>query len=286
MIFSGSAYASFAPVAIGGVGASGTRLVAQIIKELGFYLGSDLNKANDNLWFTLLFKKLDILSISDAEFECLLKIFLKGMARDTLFTSSQIALINSLVSSGRSPLSTKWLRARANSLISGRPIPIEAKAWGWKEPNTHIVIDRLLKFLPHMRYIHVVRNGLDMAHSINQNQVRLWGSYFLGAQCLVSPYYSLKYWCIVHRRVLEICTSMQSQFLLLNYDRLCLDPINSINTLLKFLEIEESELQIDKLSNLVRIPDSLGRFKKYGVQIFDPADIAFVKNLGFDTSLN
>jgi hypothetical protein len=44
-------------VAIGGVGGSGTRIVAQLIKDAGFYLGSDLNSANDNLWFTLLFKR-------------------------------------------------------------------------------------------------------------------------------------------------------------------------------------------------------------------------------------
>ena len=45
------------PVVIGGVGGSGTRVVAEIIKRLGFYIGDDLDSANDNLWFLLLFKR-------------------------------------------------------------------------------------------------------------------------------------------------------------------------------------------------------------------------------------
>ena len=50
------------PVAIGGIGGSGTRLIAQCLKELGFYLGGDLNQANDNLWFVLLFNLENVLS--------------------------------------------------------------------------------------------------------------------------------------------------------------------------------------------------------------------------------
>ncbi|MBL4743417.1 MAG: hypothetical protein JKX87_02075, partial [Cycloclasticus sp.] len=38
-------------VAIGGVGGSGTRLVAEICKECGVFIGSNLNKSNDNLSF-------------------------------------------------------------------------------------------------------------------------------------------------------------------------------------------------------------------------------------------
>ena len=56
------------PVVIGGVGGSGTRLIAQCLNELGFFLGPDLNEANDNLWFTLLFKRTRILTSSEEEF--------------------------------------------------------------------------------------------------------------------------------------------------------------------------------------------------------------------------
>ena len=45
------------PVAIGGIGGSGTRVVVEILQDLGYYVGDDLNPALDNLLFTLLFKR-------------------------------------------------------------------------------------------------------------------------------------------------------------------------------------------------------------------------------------
>ena len=43
-------------IAIGALGGSGTRAVAQVFLEAGIYMGDDLNRANDNLIFTRLFK--------------------------------------------------------------------------------------------------------------------------------------------------------------------------------------------------------------------------------------
>jgi len=45
------------PVAIGGVGGSGTRVVAETVNRLGIAFGRDLNGASDNLLYTLLFKR-------------------------------------------------------------------------------------------------------------------------------------------------------------------------------------------------------------------------------------
>lgn len=45
------------PVVIGGIGGSGTRIVAEILSRWGFYIGNDLNKFNDKLLYTLLFKR-------------------------------------------------------------------------------------------------------------------------------------------------------------------------------------------------------------------------------------
>ena len=45
------------PIAVGGVGGSGTRVVANFLEMLGFDMGSDINESLDNLTFTLLFKR-------------------------------------------------------------------------------------------------------------------------------------------------------------------------------------------------------------------------------------
>ena len=272
-----------APVVIGGVGGSGTRLIAQCLKEVGFYIGSDLNVANDNLWFTLLFKRIEILDVSDSEFDELVDIFFKAMTGSGPFTEVQVNIIKDLASLGREQHPAKWLRERANTLLSEKRMIEPNMNWGWKEPNTHVVIDRLRKSLPNMKYIHVMRNGLDMAHSTNQNQLKLWGKHFIGSNYQISPFYSLKYWCVVHQRVLEIGTSIGNDFLLLNFDNFTMQPEKGIEELLMFLGLDVTTTQINMLSRLIKIPESIGRFKKHGINIFDEADVAFVKQLGFVT---
>lgn len=266
---------------IGGVGGSGTRLIAQCLKEVGYLLGPDLNPANDNLWFTLLFKRIGILSSSDEEFDDLMEIMLNGMTGAGEFTSYQIDLIDALASKDREQYSAAWLKERTRSLLSDKPIMKSGARWGWKEPNSHIVLDRLIGRLKNMKYIHVTRNGLDMAHSKNQNQLRLWGPHFIREPFEISPYYSLRYWCLSHQRVLDIGESMHRNFLLLNYDDFCLNPRNGTNQLCEFLELETDNL-LHQLEKLIHPPDSIGRFKQHGTRIFDEKDVAYVQSLGFD----
>ncbi len=45
------------PVIIGGVGGSGTRVIAELLSKIGYYIGNDLNNASDNLLYTLIFKR-------------------------------------------------------------------------------------------------------------------------------------------------------------------------------------------------------------------------------------
>lgn len=290
------------PVVIGGVGGSGTRLIAQCLGELGFFLGHDLNDAMDNLWFTLLFKRAGILSSPEDEFNERVEIFLRGMTGRGEFTGKQLGLINDLAALGWTKYSlsrlkevvhtlrsgereqhpVKWLRKRGRTLLAGWPEMDSNAAWGWKEPNSHIVLDRLKNYFPDMKYIHLVRNGLDMAHSGNQNQLEFWGQDFIDDKFDLSPYYSLKYWCIIHRRVLEIGKSMGTSFLFLNYDDFCSNPDAGIATLCGFLDMDPGGIQKERLLGLVSPPGSVGRFKQYGTGIFAAEDVAFVGELGFD----
>ena len=286
------------PVVIGGVGGSGTRLIARCLDEFGFFMGSDLKEAYDNLWFTLLFKRIEILNASDEEFNELIEIFLEGMIGSKNFTEKQIDLINHLASAGRenhsvawlkkrvrtllSRQKTNWLKNRARTLLSKKMKARSNAGWGWKEPNSHIILDRLKVRFRDMKYIHVVRNGLDMAHSRNQNQLKLWGQHFIGEDYDISPYWSLKYWCIIHRRVLETGRSMGANFLFLNYDNFCLNPESGMTELCEFLGLDAAGMPESRLLELVHVPDSIGRFKQYGTEIFAAEDVAYVKELGFD----
>ena len=269
-----------APIAIGGIGGSGTRLIAEILIRLGIYMGEDINPARDNLWFTLLFKRVELLDMPDDQFKELITIFRVGMTRSRPLATPEIELLYNIASTN------EWLGQRARSLASIQEAPDQPKVWGWKEPNTHIVIRRLLRFMPDIKYIHVMRNGLDMAYSANQQQLKLWGPHFIGPECQSTPYYSLRYWHIINQRILELKHVMGTNCLLFSYDQFCHAPRAELEKLANFLGITLSREQIESFAALVKPPESIGRFKQYGLAAFHPDDIAFVKQLGFDTSLD
>jgi len=273
------------PVAIGGLGGSGTRVVAQILGDLGFHLGSDLNRPLDNLWFTLLFKRTEILDVGDTEFELLVGILLNGISPRRDFSPVERSTIARLASKERLHHPVPWLAHRAESLLAQpkRGFPIR-RAWGWKEPNTHLVADRLLGLLPGLKYVHVIRNGLDMAYSRNQNQLRFWGESLLGPdETQVTLRNSLRFWCVIHQRLLQCARIRPGRILLLNYDRLCRDPSRALGSLLQFLDLRRNDSE-EYLARRVVPPPSIGRFKAASLDAFEPADVDFVRSLGFDTS--
>ncbi len=275
------------PVAIGGGGGSGTRLIADIVGRLGYHMGEDLNLAGDNLWFTLLFKRREFWrgNRAEEEFDRAVHVFRTAMVGGAPLTVAQVTWVRSLATADRLQHEVAWLSERAESLLTatrrGRSRP---GRWGWKEPNTHVFLDRLSAAFPGMKYIHVVRNGLDMAYSENQNQIRLWGALFLGInQVEVNARASLKFWCMAQRRVAVLGEQMPNRFLWFNYDAFCAAPRDGLGTLLRFLGMTVDASTESSLLALVRAPDSIGRFKQYGLREFDVDDVAYVRGLGFGT---
>ena len=271
------------PLAIGGIGGSGTRVIARLLLELGHDMGSDLNDSLDNLWFTLLFKRLEWLDpTNQAEFSLAIQIFGSIMAGGAPLGRQQKALIKRLARERRAEHPSRWLQDRAATLRAATGQARSVRGWGWKEPNTHVFLRHFLAHWPAMRYIHVMRHGMDMALSANQNQLMLWGSYFLGAVITdPTPRQSLAYWCEVHRRVLQTTQGMHDRFLLLNYDEFCARPREGLQKLLDFLKSPTKGKNLDRLTGLISVPESVGRYRNLAPETFAPEDAAYVRTLGF-----
>lgn len=279
----------YAPVAIGGVGGSGTRLVASVLEDLGYHMGSDFNEARDNLWYALLFVRIDVLRLPRDDLLVRVELFINAMIEGREISQLEHDLIRELADAPvpHGPLSdTKWLHKRAELLVKAtteRRHHYRGR-WGWKQPNTHIILDRLNEIMPQLKYIHVARNGLDLAYSRNQNQLKLWGPHLLGINSeQIDAYHSLKWWCHVHRRIFEIGRRMGNRFFFLNYDDLCANPHSNLRTLCSFLGIEVDPDEIDRLASLVEPPSSMGQFRAHDRGVFDPDEINYVASLGFDT---
>jgi len=275
------------PVAIGGIGGSGTRLVAELLIRLGIFMGGDLNGANDNLWYTLLFKRRELVDGDrHDELRHAFAIFRAVMVERRILTNDEESYVRSLAAEDRPPHTAEWLRERAASLTAfPRSHRAHPGAWGWKEPNTHVLAPLFTSTFPELRYIHVVRNGLDMAYSSNLNQLHMWGSFILQEIDIEpSPRLALKFWCAVHRRILELGTLMGDRFLLLDYDQLCRQPDQGLSEIVEFLGTSIGRSTRSVLLDAVRPPASVGRFRDHDIGELDPEDVDFVEEMGFPTS--
>lgn len=281
------------PLAIGGGGGSGTRLVAELIQKCGFYIGSDLNKSLDNLWFTLLFRRprwflnhsndQDVYSLFDLFFDVMQGQFKAGFVHmSRLFK----AALDFWLHESRRKKSIHWLGVRLRSLVHyGKMNPVMQgfNGWGWKEPNTHIFLPYLIQYCDDLRYIHVIRHGLDMAYSQNQNQLYDWHTHFgltLPESADDLPNASLKYWVCSNQLALETGQAkLGERFYLLNYDDLCLRPLEETEKLLSWLGLPKTNL--NELASLVKMPSSYQRYKKHDLANFDQQDIETVVKMGF-----
>jgi hypothetical protein len=239
------------PVVIGGVGGSGTRVVAELLKELGYYLGP-LNHSNDNIEFGRLFGqsewfKENYKNNKHAIFERLMT-FEEGMLKSPDFNHSNYI------------------------------------GWGWKNPPTHIYIEFLNKYFKKIKYIHVIRHGLEMAYSGNQNQLSHWGDlYNIKPSSKVDPKSSLQYWFASNEKAIRLGQELfNHNFLLINFNHLCVNPQKEISRLIKFLELDQSNFNIEQLVMLIHHPKSWERYKHHDLSIFTEDDFDLVRKLGFE----
>ena len=239
-------------------------------------MGADLNGASDTLWFTLLFKHREILAFEDAEFGLLAGALVAGLAGDRPLCPAAQTLVRELARQGRPQHSAQWLQARCDSLLAAAQRPAHGGAWGWKEPNTHVVIERLWQHIPGLRYVHVVRNGIDMAYSNNQNQLALWGRDVMADDQPVTPRRSLAYWCQVHRRVQGLLADNPQRTYWLDYDALCRNPQEEAGKLCRFLG-RDAGLAASMLAQ-VREPT---RRDSIDLCELDPCDVEYARSLGY-----
>lgn len=226
------------PFAIGGLGGSGTRATAMLVRNCGCWLGGDLNYALDNLWFTLLFKRASVLTDNEARLKALFGMFSARMTGADPYDIAGARDLTDLARRDRFTHTAEWLQARLDSFASPENRKSAGQRWGWKEPNTHVVIERLFRLCDDLKYVHVVRDPYYMAFSKNQNQAKIWGSVFLDRPLSANANDALAYWVAVHRRIEALGDQYPGRIMFFNHDRFMADPEPEAARLLDFLQID------------------------------------------------
>jgi hypothetical protein len=276
-------------IAVGGLGGSGTRTIAQLLIEMGIYMGDDMNTSNDNLFFTRLFKNPKWFKNATAnEVNFRLRIFEKYMTGQRLNILEMLEVLNS---ARRNPtFQTK--KTYYWGFIKGQFKNKQKNdyIWGWKEPNTQIIVYPLFKYFPSIKYIHVLRHGLDMAFSNNKNQLHNWGSMF-GINIeksdgeIALAVKQLDYWIKSTHYVIEAGKKLIGDNLyILNYQHLCEQPDLEVPKLIAFLGVGIDENMMKRLIKTPVISDSNGRYRHKDLSIFSKEQLREVINLGFSIS--
>jgi hypothetical protein len=88
----------------------------------------------------------------------------------------------------------------------------------------------------------------------------------------------------VHKRILAVGRSLGERFFLLNFEQLCVEKLPSLRRLTDFLDIDCPVSSLEILARKIHRPASIGRYRNFDPEDFDPKDVAFVGELGYDTS--
>jgi len=252
-----------------------------ILHKLGVNIGRDLNPASDNLTFTYLFKRPGIQEISQLDFEARLSILEKSICNTTTLTTTERQTTTELQYQNTELHRPSWQAERVDAILSASDFKLNERFWGWKEPNSHIIIDRLLRFYPNSNFLYVYRNGLDMAYSRNHLQLALWGEEALGRKVLISPHDSLKFWCHSHRRMQKLKILLPDRLRLQSFEQFLFSPNDELADLLEFFKLSCNGVLREEILSMVKTPASINRYQKHGLTDFDPADIEYVQSLGF-----
>lgn len=243
-----------APVIVGAVGGSGSRLAVAMLEELGIMMTPYGNRGKDSvLW--------------------------PPMERITDSMAARHNPREVLVSQAFRALESIWLEHQA---LHGLTAPV-----GMKVPASFCWLPELANYFPSMRYIFVLRNGLDMAFSNNQAQFRAVSWYFgINGRDIneppakrVSVTRMLDYWLAATTFAVEQGRlHLGDRFHVLDYDQLCREPQVQVNSLLNFLGLDIEAT--DRLTALIDPPKSLGRHKNFPwEEIFSAEQLASVERL-------
>jgi len=279
------------PIVIAGIGGSGTRLLAEICSSAGVYLGDDLNQALDNLSYTLLFRRYSWF-MKHRQDQTKIRTGLR-LLNKMLFHKRQLSFREAIFLGNAvldyylhyRQIEKSWVFNRLSAYLQKTSLTNHFLGWGWKEPNSYLLLPSLADEFPNLKFIHTIRHGLDMAFSNNQRQMKNWSALFIKdseANPTYTPDLSLKFWISANQFIVQEGERLgKDRYLQVNYDQVCRDPEPVLKKVLTFLKLDVDSESFHKLLKLPQVPTSMGRYKNYDLSIFDKADLNQVEEFGF-----
>jgi hypothetical protein len=212
------------PVVLLGRGGSGTRLLAELALGTGVFLGNELNVSRDSVeWVDVIYALALAATAADAD----------GVRPD-----------------GDACARDRLRRCAARVLAAAGLEP--SALWGWKLPETMLIVPDVVGAFPRGRFVHLVRHPLTSALRRTHITSRLDNP--IGAAVLATAYrdagldpagmaaddayvHNAVSWNFQVRRVLDAlaCLPPGARALQLRYEDLCAAPLAARERLARFL---------------------------------------------------
>ncbi|MEZ4331612.1 MAG: sulfotransferase [Myxococcota bacterium] len=216
------------PIVVAALGGSGTRAITDLLIESGVFMGG----------------------------------WVDDESRDSLFMRAFLhAHFDRLVDDPEA-IDDRTLGELHRTLRAHRiGIPHVGAAWGWKNPRSLWLLPLFDRLFPGLRFIHLVRDGRDMALSRNRFLLDDHGPAILGERASGSTVRDqLELWALGNRRAAEVCErGLADRCLVLRYEDLCAEPLRELERLLGFLRLDLPRGSVERIAGTVKPSPGLGR---------------------------
>lgn len=226
------------PIVIGGTGGSGTRVVHELLEAAGIYMGSNLNISRDAMDFEPLLDEIinPVLQTTRS------LDYAPGSLSPDLFARAQAGI-----------------RRAVKDYLRGKP---RSAHWGWKNPRSMYVLPLIHSVFPALSFIHVVRDGRDMAFSPNQHQVEKHFSALFGEALSDLPRDSIRLWAKANGEAAAWAKrNLGPRYCAITFESLCAAPEESAQKLCAFANVSAPDPSV--INTIVKAPPSIGRWREH-----------------------
>jgi len=216
------------PIVVAALGGSGTRVIVELLAESGVFMGRWIDRhTNDSLY---------------------MRRFLNAWFDRLVVDPAR-----------EDPAARRAFHRSIRAHRSGIPDP--ADEWGWKNPRSLWLLPFFARSFPGLRFVHLLRDGRDMALSENNFLLADHGRTILGDRFTGrSIPDQLALWALGNRRAADACERhLGSRALQIRYEDLCEDPVRELDRLLDFLKLPLPRATVERVASSVRASPGLGR---------------------------
>jgi Sulfotransferase family len=244
------------PLVIGATGGSGTRVLVQVLRKAGWFMGRGVNPENEDslpiAWFLTKWLKA-------------LKDF-PNVEPDAL--QRAIRDFQRMVYTHR------------------RGIPSPGANWGWKNPRSLWLVPFLVNRFAKLKFIHMIRDARDMMLSENIYFLRQNGHWLLGPDWWRNPEAAqLELWRQSNKRAVEFAHQyLKDRYYMVRYEDLCQKPLDTVSGLMNFLEKPGTD--VGPLIAGIRDRGNIGRWQRMPsseLRILSSEVEADLRQFGYET---